>query len=209
MQHDTLINQPRLNKNMDINNPQIVILYHSNYGHTRRVAQAIADGANHQVQTVLIDVVMLTKVADEGVCEAWQVIDRAKMLVFGTAVYLGGVTADFKVFMDSTSKRWVTRAWQGKLAAGFANSGGLSGDKLAVLQSLCLFAMQHGMNWVGLPLLPTGSGEQDLNRLSSFLGLMTQSLDAPPEITPCQGDIDTARWFGEHLARTVSAYTPI
>ena len=38
--------------------------------------------------------------------------------------------------MDSTSKRWKNRLWQGKLAAGFANSGGLSGDKLAVLQQL-------------------------------------------------------------------------
>lgn len=38
--------------------------------------------------------------------------------------------------MDSTSKRWKERLWQGKLAAGFANSGGLSGDKLAVLQQL-------------------------------------------------------------------------
>lgn len=46
------------------------------------------------------------------------------------------MTADFKKFMDSTSKRWKERLWQGKLAAGFANSGGLSGDKLAVLQQL-------------------------------------------------------------------------
>ena len=49
---------------------------------------------------------------------------------------MGSVTADFKKFMDSTSKRWKNRLWQGKLAAGFANSGGLSGDKLAVLQQL-------------------------------------------------------------------------
>ena len=182
-------------------NKHIVIIYHSNYGHTRRVAHAIEQGVNAVagVQGKALDIAGLDD-------DAWTAMDRADMLVFGTAVYLGGVTADFKAFMDSTSKRWVERSWQGKLSAGFANSGGLSGDKLAVLQSLCLFAMQHGMNWVGLPLVPTGSGEQDLNRLSSFLGLMTQSLDAPPEITPCQGDMDTAVWFGEHLAKTVLKY---
>ncbi|MEK5760772.1 flavodoxin family protein, partial [Acinetobacter variabilis] len=87
----------------------------------------------------------------------------------------GSVTADFKKFMDSTSKRWKNRLWQGKLAAGFANSGGLSGDKLAVLQQLNIFAMQHGMLWSGLPLMTTGHTETDLNRLSSCLGLMTQS----------------------------------
>lgn len=70
------------------------------------------------------------------------------------------MTADFKKFMDSTSKRWKERLWQGKLAAGFANSGGLSGDKLAVLQQLNIFAMQHGMLWSGLPLMTTGHSEK-------------------------------------------------
>lgn len=180
-------------------NHQIAIVFHSNYGHTRRVAQAIQLGANVIVETALIDVATIGE-------PDWQYLDAADMIVFGTAVYLGGVTAEFKAFMDSTSRRWVNRSWQGKLSAGFANSGGLSGDKLAVLQHLCLFSMQHGMNWVGLPLVPTGSSETDLNRLSSFLGLMTQSMDASPQLTPCQGDIQTAVWFGEHLAKTVLKY---
>lgn len=180
----------------DLSTLSIAIIYHSNYGHTRRVAYAISQGASALVGVRLIDIATL---GDDD----WTYMDNATMLVFGSAVYLGGVTADFKRFMDSTSKRWLARTWQGKLSAGFANSGGLSGDKLAVLQSLCLFAMQHGMNWVGLPLIPTGSGENDLNRLSSFLGLMTQSENAPTELTPCQGDIQTAIWFGEHLAKMV------
>lgn len=179
--------------------PRIAIVYHSNFGHTRRVAKAICAGASTSVPTCLIDIDHLDD-------EAWAIMDNAELMVFGSAVYLGGVTADFKAFMDATSKRWMSRAWQGKLSAGFANSGGLSGDKLAVLQGLCLFAMQHGMNWVGMPLLPTGSGQADLNRLSSFLGLMTQSDNAPAEMTPCQGDIDTAVWFGEHLAKTLLTY---
>ncbi|MDO4896932.1 MAG: flavodoxin family protein [Moraxella sp.] len=184
---------------MPMNKPSIAIVYHSNYGHTRRVANAICAGANTHLHAHLIDIDCLGD-------DEWVVMDNADLIVFGTAVYLGGVTASFKAFMDSTSKRWVSRSWQGKLSAGFANSGGLSGDKLAVLQSLCLFAMQHGMNWVGLPLLPTGDGQHDLNRLSSFLGLMTQSIDAPPDVTPCQGDMDTAVWFGGHLAKTVLNY---
>lgn len=184
------------------NSPCIAIVYHSNYGHTRRVAHAICEGASAYVATQLIDIDALD---DDG----WTFIDEADMIVFGSAVYLGGVTASFKAFMDSTSKRWLGRTWQGKLSAGFANSGGLSGDKLAVLQALCLFAMQHGMNWVGLPLLPTGSQMTDINRLSSFLGLMTQSDNAPTDVTPPLGDIQTAILFGEHLAKTVLKYQPV
>ncbi len=63
--------------------------------------------------------------------------------------------------------------------------------------------MQHGMNWTGLPLVPKGYSKTDLNRLSSFLGLMTQSENAPPEQTPPEGDIKTAEWFGMHLAKVV------
>lgn len=176
--------------------PSIAIVYHSAYGHTQRVAQTIQAGAQAWVQAKTIDILALDD-------EDWAYMDDANLIVFGSAVYMGSVTAAFKTFMDSTSKRWVTRQWQGKFAAGFANSGGLSGDKLAVLQQINLFAMQHGMNWVGMPLMPTGSSEQDLNRLSSFLGLMTQSIDAPATETPCAGDIATAQWFGEHLAKTV------
>ena len=138
----------------------------------------------------------------------WEFADAAQMMVFGSAVYMGSITAEFKTFMDSTSKRWFHRKWHGKWAAGFANSGGLSGDKLAALQQICLFSMQHGMNWAGFPVMPTGHSETDINRLSSFLGLMTQSTDASPEITPGEGDINTAKLFGEHLAQTLLNQPP-
>lgn len=176
--------------------PSIAIIYHSNYGHTRKVALMIEQGAKRHTSAQAIDI---TNISEQD----WQFINDADLIVFGSAVYMGSVTAAFKTFMDSTSKIWLGRQWQGKFAAGFANSGGLSGDKLSVLQQISLFAMQHGMNWVGMPLMPTGSSTADLNRLSSFLGLMTQSDNAPVEETPCQGDIDTAIWFGEHLAKTV------
>ena len=181
---------------------KIAIIYHSNYGHTRKVAHAIEEGAEayaqEKVEVRALDI-------DEM---DWEFADAAQMMVFGSAVYMGSITAEFKTFMDSTSKRWFHRKWHGKWAAGFANSGGLSGDKLAALQQICLFSMQHGMNWAGFPVMPTGHSETDINRLSSFLGLMTQSIDASPEITPGEGDINTAKLFGEHLAQTLLNQPP-
>lgn len=179
----------------------MAVVYHSNYGHTKRVAESIVMGARRQLPAAQAKAVDVHEVD-------WEFLDQADLLVFGSAVYMGNVPAGFKTFMDETSKRWYHRKWEGKWAAGFANSGGLSGDKLAVLQQICLYSMQHGMNWIGMPLMPTGHGEEDLNRLSSFLGLMTQSLDAPPEETPGKGDIDTAIWFGEHLAKTIIKHQP-
>ncbi len=176
---------------MSLSPHTLAIVYHSPYGHTAKVAAYIAQGAQKMgAQVHLMSIEHLE----------WEQLDQAQCIVFGCPTYMGSVTADFKKFMDASSKRWKNRTWQGKLAAGFTNSGGLSGDKLTVLQQINLFAMQHGMLWSGLPLMTTGSQDTDLNRLSSCMGLMTQSDNAPVEITPPQGDLDTALWFGEYLA---------
>ena len=169
----------------------LAIVYHSPYGHTAKVASFIAQGATQvgvQVHCMNIEYI------------DWDVLDQSDAIVFGCPTYMGSLTSGLKLFMEQSSKRWLARTWQGKLAAGFTNGGGLSGDKLAVLQQINLFAMQHGMLWAGLPMMPTGRGTEDLNRMSSFLGLMTQSDNAPAEITPPKGDLDTALWFGEYLA---------
>lgn len=179
---------------------QVAVIYHSAFGHTERVAQAIAQGASEAGAAATC--VSVADLADAD-ASAWQQLDAAQVLVFGAPTYMGSVSAEFKAFMDSTSKQWFERLWLGKWAAGFTVSGGLSGDKLGVLQQLCIFAMQHGMCWAGLPTLPTGNGDADINRLSSFLGLMCQADDAPSDITPPAGDIKTAELFGKHLAGLV------
>jgi NAD(P)H dehydrogenase (quinone) len=180
---------------MSLSDQSLAIVYHSPYGHTAKVADFIAQGARKVgVQVHLMDIEHLD----------WEALDAAQAIVFGCPTYMGNITSGLKLFMEQSSKRWLARSWQGKLAAGFTNGGGLSGDKLAVLQQINLFAMQHGMLWSGLPMMPTGRGTQDLNRMSSFLGLMTQSDNAPVEVTPPTGDLDTALWFGEYLALLLS-----
>ena len=182
---------------------QVCVVYHSAYGHTARVAQAIATAAA-SVAHVEANVVSVEHMDHYK----WELLDQADLLVFGSPTYMGSVTGQFKLFMDATSSRWMSRAWAGKLAAGFTNSGGLSGDKLSVLQQLCLFAMQHGMIWSGLPLMSRGHSPTDLNRLASFLGLMTQADNLPVAETPPIGDIETAHWFGRHLAELVQRFHP-
>ena len=169
---------------------QICVIYHSSYGHTAKVAQYIAQGAAQAgAEAHLISVAAVQ----------WELLDQADIIVMGCPTYMGSLTAALKQFMEDSSKRWLARAWQGKMAAGFTNGGGLSGDKLAVLQQINLFAMQHGMLWAGLPFMPTGRSPQDINRMSSFLGLMTQSDNASVEVTPPEGDLETARKFGAYL----------
>ncbi len=39
--------------------------------------------------------------------------------------------------------------------------------------------------------------------MGSYMGLMAQSDSAPIDVTPPVGDLRTAEWFGQHIAKTV------
>lgn len=170
----------------------IVVIYHSGFGHTEQIARCVAAGANRVAH------VQATAVSVSDV--DWATLNAAEAIIFGAPVYMGSVSAAFKQFMDDSSRTWFAQGWKDKIAAGFVNSGALSGDKQVALQQLQTFAGQHGMLWVNFPLQPTGTGPHDLNRLGSYSGLMTQADNEAPEHTPPQGDRDTAEAFGQHIA---------
>jgi len=172
-----------------------VVVYHSGYGHTQFIAQAVAKGANAQL--VAID-------ADGNVTEAdWAVLDAADAIVFGSPTYMGNVSWQFKKFADASSKRWFTRAWQDKFFAGFSVSASLNGDKGMTLAYLQTLASQHGGLWISLGMAPANalaSTRNDVNNLGGSVGLLVQApSDAGADKIP-QGDVDTAVKFGERVA---------
>lgn len=103
-----------------------VVIYHSGYGHTQRLAQSVAEGANAQL--IAID-------ADGNITESdWAALDAADAIVMGSPTYMGSVSWQFKKFADASSKQWMSGAWKDKVAGGFTISANLSGDKLSTLQ---------------------------------------------------------------------------
>jgi NAD(P)H dehydrogenase (quinone) len=182
-------------------NIKIAVVYHSGYGHTKKVAEHIAKGARGAGAVDLIN----TDSLDES---GWKKLDEANAIIFGAPTYMGSISAKFKLFIEESSKRWMTHKWKDKIAAGFTNSGSPSGDKLSSLNQLYINAMQHGMIWVSQGELPPSKGERkttDINRLGSFSGLMTQAnQDESAETAPPKGDLDTAELFGLRVA-TIAA----
>lgn len=185
-------------------NVTVAIVYHSGYGHTARQAAAVWRGAN------AVEGVTARLYAVEGADAPWAELTGADALIFGAPTYMGGQSAQFKAFQDATSKTVFAAGglWRNKVAAGFTNSAARSGDKLATLQQLAVFAAQHGMHWVNLGLPPgnnsSAGSESDLNRLGFFMGAASQSnADEPPELAPPQADLLTA----EHLGRRVAEVT--
>jgi NAD(P)H dehydrogenase (quinone) len=180
---------------------KVVVVYHSGYGHTQRIAQEVAAGA---------DADLLPIDADGNLAEAdWAALGAADAIIFGTPTYMGGPSWQFKKFADASSKAWFTRAWQDKFFAGFSVSASLSGDKSSTLAYLNTLASQHGGLWISLGMMPANtlaSTRNDVNNLGGSVGLMVQApSDAGADKIP-QGDVDTARKFGERVAAVAGKF---
>lgn len=180
--------------------PGVAIAYFSGSGAITRAAQLIGDAARDAGAAVtLIDV---TTMADAE----WQALAAADAIVMGTPTYMGGPAAGFKAFMDATGDTiWTERQWRDKLAAGFTSGVNTAGDKLSTLQALNVFAMQHGMVWIGqdiigAPVMPDNAG---LNLSGTFLGL---ALNASTKGLT-DGCAQSARLFGARVAGAARRWT--
>ncbi len=181
----------------------IVIVYHSGYGHTKKIAEAVAQGSGGTL--IAID-------AEGNVPDgSWEKIQAARTVIFGSPTYMGTVSWQFKKFADASSKPWFSQAWKDKIAAGFTNSATMNGDKFSTLHYFMTLAMQHSMLWMGSGLMPSNSKaatRNDINYVGSFGGLMTATPSdaSPDEVIP--GDIETAKKFGERVAAVTARFAP-
>ena len=179
----------------------IAVVYHSGYGHTKRMAESVAAGAGATL--VAID-------AEDNLSDSdWETLNKADAIIFGSPTYMGSVTWQFKKFADASSKAWFTQTWKDKIFAGFTNSATMNGDKHSTLHYFITLAMQHSGIWVGTGLMPSNSKaaqRNDVNYVGSFAGAMAQSpSDSSPE-EMLSGDLETAKLFGQRVATTVARF---
>ena len=178
---------------------KIVIVYHSGYGHTKKVAEAVAEGSGGTL--LAID-------AEGNLPEGgWEQLQAARTIVFGTPTYMGGPSWQFKKFADASSKPWFTQQWKDKLAAGFTNSASMNGDKLSTLHYLFTLSQQHGMLWVGTGMMPSNrkqDGRDAINYVAGFTGLLTTTPSDASVDEMVPGDIATAQAFGKRVAEVTA-----
>jgi NAD(P)H dehydrogenase (quinone) len=177
---------------------KLAIIYHSAQGHTGHIAAHILEGAES------VSGIQVTLLKADDLITAPQQLLRFDGFIFGSPTYLGGVSGTFKSFMDSTGGLWKSQALKGKLSAGFTVSSLPAGDKQSTLLSMFVFAMQHGMVWIGNAILPEQhSGvpyEEAANRLGSWSGMMAQAGHSAAADSFVPGDIKTAHMFGRNVA---------
>jgi NAD(P)H dehydrogenase (quinone) len=140
----------------------ILILYYSQGGAVRDMAQQIArgvesvPGARARLRTV-------PKVSAN--CEAtepeipasgapyatMQDLEECDGLALGSPTRFGNMAAPMKYFLDGTSGLWLKGALIGKPAAVFTSSGSMHGGNEMTLMTMMIPLLHHGMLLIGLP----------------------------------------------------------
>lgn len=182
----------------------ITIVFHSRSGHTRKLAEAIYQGI------MLIDSLNCSLVdIDETKEVPWETIHNSNTIIFGSPTFMGNVSAPFKNFMDKSADFWLQLPWKNKIAAGFTISTAPSGDKSGTLIAMMIFAMQHGMIWVGQDQLGSIYTKDNLNinESGSWLGLMARSNPDKSKMI-FEGDKNTAIIFGKRIAEITKKLIP-
>lgn len=181
--------------------PQLLVLYYSRHGSTKKMAQLIARGAG---EVANIEVLVRTVPEVSTVCEAiendipsegapYVTLDELKQchaLALGSPSYYGQMAASLKYFIDSTSSLWLSGAMCGKPAAVFTSSSSLHGGQENTLLSMMTPLLHHGMLITGIPYT-----EMDLHTTSTggtpygasyFTGQDSKNTMSPEEKRLCR-----------------------
>ena len=125
---------------------QVLILYFSKGGNTKKLAEKIAEGVESvEGVTGLLRHTSEVSKDDFLVSEA---------IIAGSPVYFGVMAAELKKVFDEfvgTRKRM-----EGKVGAAFATSGDASGGKETTMMSIIQALLIYGMVIVGDPMSATG-----------------------------------------------------
>lgn len=141
---------------------EILILFYSQYGATRQMAQLIArgveqvDGARARLRTVpKISAVCETTEPDIPESGAPYVelrdLEECIGLALGSPTRFGNMASAMKYFWDGTGGLWMKHALVGKPAALFTSTGTMHGGQESTLLSMMLPLLHQGMIIVGLP----------------------------------------------------------
>ena len=125
---------------------QILVLYFSKSGNTRKLAEAIARGVE-EVEGVKAVLKKTSEVAKED-------FSASEGVIAGSPVYFGLMAAELKKIFDDFVG--VRKKMEGKIGAVFATSGDPTGGKETTMMSMIQALLIYGMVIVGDPMSATG-----------------------------------------------------
>jgi len=174
----------------------ILIVFHSDYGNTKKMAEAIAAGA--RATGLARDIVSRT--ADEARLED---LCGADVIFFGTPVHMGSMAWPMKKLIDQAGKLWMEGGLEGKVGGVFATGGGFGnagGGVETTMVALHAHFLEQGMIVVGFPKSLPGYADGGLHWGAYGRSGNHEGMPA----TVSEAALVAARSYGAHVVEVAS-----
>lgn len=195
---------------------KVLILFYSMYGHTLKMAEAVAEGVREipGCEPVLkrVPETLSSDVLEKlGALEAQKAqkqlptatvddLADAGAIIFGTPTRFGNMCGQMRQFLDATGSLWMKGALIGKVGSVFTCSATQHGGQESTILNFHTTLLHHGMVIVGLPYSFAGQmGVAELTGCSPYGA--SSVVGGQGERMPSQNELAGARFQGAHVAR--------
>lgn len=175
----------------------VFIVYDSEGGHTKMLAEAIAQGAGS-----VRDTQIYLKHISDSKPEDLVYMDA---IIWGCPGHFGTISANLKQWIDNLGILWAQGKLINKIGGVFCTTASLHGGIESTLLNLLIPMLHQGMIIVGLP------GSVPENALyGSYYGVgiscpVETDPNSPPNM-PTENDLALGRAFGRHVAETARRF---
>jgi NAD(P)H dehydrogenase (quinone) len=194
----------------------VQIVFYSMYGHTYKMAEAVAEGAR-EVEDVEVSLYQVPELVPQEVLEragakaaraAFAHIPVAKpeqlaeadAIIFGTPTRFGNMCAQMRNFLDQTGPLWMKGGLIGKVGSVFTSTATQHGGQETTITSFHSTLLHHGMVIVGVPY-----SEQRLVNMGEITGGTPYGASTlaggDGSRQPSENELAIARFQGRHVAR--------
>lgn len=194
---------------------KVLVVYYSMYGHIRKMAEAVAEGAR-SVSGVEADLRRVPETLPEDVLKMMNAVDAQKQMsdvpvctveelpeadaiIFGTPTRFGNMCGQMRQFLDATGQLWFNGSLVGKVGSVFTSANSQHGGLESTILSFHITLLHQGMVVVGLPYTFKEQMRMDEITGGSPYGASTIASGDGSRL-PSESEMAGARFQGQHVA---------
>ena len=194
---------------------KILVLYYSSYGHTAKMAEAVAEGIREGGAEAVIRHVAETAPQEVVESAGFQQMEGHTCIggpdelaeydgiVVGSPTRYGRMTSQMAAFWDQTGGLWQKGALIGKVGAAFTSTASQHGGQETTLWSILNNLLHMGMTVVGLDYGFQDQMGTDEVKGGAPYGATTIAGGAGSR-QPSETDLAGARYLGKRVAQTAA-----
>ncbi len=193
---------------------RVLVLYYSSYGHTEKMAEAVAEGARQagaEADIKRVPELVPEEIARKSGYKLDQPAPIAKVedlphydaIIIGTGTRYGRISSQMANFLDQTGGLWARGALNGKVGGAFVSTASQHGGQETTLFSIITNLLHFGMVVVGLDYGFSGQMRLDEVTGGSPYGATTIA-GGDGSRQPSENELDAARYQGRKIAETAA-----